>query len=60
MLLYRVARNMKHSVDGQHKRSTIAVLLENCVRLLDAQKYPQVFGLDLWTMSHNIFSLLLV
>ncbi len=42
MLLYRVARNMKHSVEGQYKRSTIRVLLDNCVRLLDAQKYPQV------------------
>lgn len=51
MLLYRVARNMKHSVESQHKRSTIAVLLENCVRLLDAQKYPQIV-----TSAHYMLS----
>lgn len=51
MLLYRVARNMKHSVEGQYKRSTIAVLLDNCVRLLDAQKYPQIV-----TSAHYMLS----
>ncbi|KAJ1525881.1 hypothetical protein ONE63_009073 [Megalurothrips usitatus] len=51
MLLYRVARNMKHSAESQYKRNTIANLLENCVRLLDAEKYPQIV-----TSAHYMLS----
>lgn len=45
MLLYRVARNLKNNaVDGQPScPSTIQILLNNCLNLLNKTKYPQVF-----------------
>lgn len=43
MLLYRVARNMKHSVDRSTMQpGTIRALLNNCLMLLPKEKYPQV------------------
>jgi hypothetical protein len=43
MLLYRVARNMKHSADPASARpGTIRALLTNCLALLPREKYPQV------------------
>lgn len=43
MLLYRVARNMKHSTRKPTcKASTIRMLLENSITLLPKEKYPQV------------------
>ncbi|KAF5269378.1 hypothetical protein FQA39_LY08770 [Lamprigera yunnana] len=41
MLLYRVARNMKHSND-QHQPGTIRMLLKNCIKLLEEKKYPEI------------------
>lgn len=49
MLLYRVARNMRHSHDRQP--STIRMLLRNCVKLLDETKYPEIA-----TSSHYMLS----
>lgn len=40
MLLYRVARNMKHNSNSQP--GTIRMLLKNCLSLLPKEKYPQV------------------
>lgn len=42
MLLYRVAKNMKASSDGQRHASTIRMLLNNCVSLLSPEKYSQI------------------
>ena len=43
MLLYRVARNMKHSADNASLQlGTIRMLLKNCLALLPKEKYPQV------------------
>ncbi|KAJ9579565.1 hypothetical protein L9F63_004750 [Diploptera punctata] len=42
MLLYRVARNMKHSPDGRRQQGTIRMLLKNCLALLAKEKYPQI------------------
>ncbi|XP_050421584.1 erythroid differentiation-related factor 1 [Adelges cooleyi] len=44
MLLYRVARNLKHNpVDGQPSSpATIQILLNNCLKLLNKTKYPQI------------------
>lgn len=50
MLLYRVARNMRHSKD-RPQPSTIRMLLQNCVELLDETKYPEIV-----TSSHYMLS----
>lgn len=44
MLLYRVARNLKHNPDNSRPSSpaTIQILLNNCLKLLNKTKYPQV------------------
>ncbi|KAF5299483.1 hypothetical protein FQR65_LT01064 [Abscondita terminalis] len=41
MLLYRVARNMKHSCE-RHQPGTIRMLLKNCIKLLEETKYPEI------------------
>lgn len=50
MLLYRVARNMKHSPDRQQP-GTIRMLLKNCIKLLPEEKYPEIV-----TSSHYMLS----
>lgn len=50
MLLYRVARNMKHSSDRQ-QQGTIRMLLKNCIKLLNEEKYPEIV-----TSSHYMLS----
>ncbi|KAL4111775.1 hypothetical protein QTP88_015664 [Uroleucon formosanum] len=44
MLLYRVARNLKHNPDVGIPSSpiTIQMLLNNCLKLLNKTKYPQI------------------
>ncbi|XP_060526608.1 erythroid differentiation-related factor 1 [Cylas formicarius] len=42
MLLYRVARNMKHSCDSKPQPGTIRMLLKNCIKLLPEEKYPEI------------------
>ncbi|CAH1374318.1 unnamed protein product [Tenebrio molitor] len=49
MLLYRVARNMKHT--SYRQPGTIRMLLKNCVKLLPEEKYPEVV-----TSSHYMLS----
>uniref|UniRef100_A0A182NQJ1 Erythroid differentiation-related factor 1 n=1 Tax=Anopheles dirus TaxID=7168 RepID=A0A182NQJ1_9DIPT len=55
MLLYTVARNMKNSVESgsipASKAGAIRTLLENCIKLLPKEKYPQIV-----TSSHYILS----
>lgn len=51
MLLYRVARNMKHSADGRRQQGTIRMLLKNCLALLVKEKYPQIV-----TSAHYMLS----
>lgn len=50
MLLYRVARNMKHASDRQ-QQGTIRMLLKNCIKLLSDEKYPEIV-----TSSHYMLS----
>lgn len=50
MLLYRVARNMKHSCDRQEP-GTVRMLLKNCIKLLAETKYPEIV-----TSSHYMLS----
>ncbi|XP_018323253.1 erythroid differentiation-related factor 1 isoform X2 [Agrilus planipennis] len=50
MLLYRVARNMKHSCEKQQP-GTIRMLLKNCIKLLSEEKYPEIV-----TSSHYMLS----
>uniref|UniRef100_A0A182QN91 Erythroid differentiation-related factor 1 n=1 Tax=Anopheles farauti TaxID=69004 RepID=A0A182QN91_9DIPT len=55
MLLYTVARNMKNSVESgsipASKAGAIRTLLDNCIKLLPKEKYPQIV-----TSSHYILS----
>uniref|UniRef100_A0A182P9L4 Erythroid differentiation-related factor 1 n=1 Tax=Anopheles epiroticus TaxID=199890 RepID=A0A182P9L4_9DIPT len=55
MLLYTVARNMKNSVASgtvsASKAGAIRTLLNNCIKLLPKEKYPQIV-----TSSHYILS----
>uniref|UniRef100_A0A6V7IA57 Erythroid differentiation-related factor 1 n=1 Tax=Bracon brevicornis TaxID=1563983 RepID=A0A6V7IA57_9HYME len=53
MLLYRVARNMKYSNDRATPghQGTIRMLLQNCVKLLNREKYPQIV-----TSAHYMLS----
>lgn len=39
----RVARNLKMSSDWKRHQGTVLALLKNCLSLLDAAKYPQVY-----------------
>nr|CAD7585938.1 unnamed protein product [Timema genevievae] len=51
MLLYRVARNMKHSLESRRQHGTILMLLKNCLSLLNKEKYPQIV-----TSAHYMLS----
>ncbi|XP_063979735.1 erythroid differentiation-related factor 1 [Diachasmimorpha longicaudata] len=53
MLLYRVARNMKYSMDRPTRghKGTIRMLLTNCIQLLNREKYPQIV-----TSAHYMLS----
>jgi len=53
MLLYRVARNLKHNPDVGIPSSpiTIQMLLNNCLKLLNKTKYPQVIN-NKYKFSH--------
>ncbi|XP_058451022.1 erythroid differentiation-related factor 1 [Malaya genurostris] len=53
MLLYTVARNMKNAREGVSatKAGAIKMLLDNCIKLLPKEKYPQIV-----TSSHYILS----
>nr|CAD7454164.1 unnamed protein product [Timema tahoe] len=51
MLLYRVARNMKHSSESRRQHGTILMLLKNCLSLLNKEKYPQIV-----TSAHYMLS----
>ncbi|KAL1490907.1 hypothetical protein ABEB36_011582 [Hypothenemus hampei] len=51
MLLYRVARNMKHSPDRRPQPGTIRMLLKNVVKLLSDEKYPEIV-----TSSHYMLA----
>jgi len=48
VLLYRVAYKLKHNPkDGQlYNPVTIQLLLNNCLKLLDKTKYPEVITYD--------------
>ncbi|KAJ8920435.1 hypothetical protein NQ315_005303 [Exocentrus adspersus] len=50
MLLYRVARNMKHSTD-RTQPGTIKMLLKNCLKLLPEEKYPEIATSSLYMLS---------
>ncbi|RZF42879.1 hypothetical protein LSTR_LSTR012693 [Laodelphax striatellus] len=50
MLLYRVARNMKHNV-ANSQPGTVRMLLKNCLSLLPKEKYPQIV-----TSAHYMLS----
>ncbi|KAJ8952908.1 hypothetical protein NQ318_006525 [Aromia moschata] len=50
MLLYRVARNMKHSAD-RRQPGTIRMLLKNCLKLLPEEKYPEIVTSSLYMLS---------
>lgn len=53
MLLYTVAKNMKNSSSkvSAKKAGSIRALLDNCIKLLPKEKYPQIV-----TSSHYILS----
>ncbi|XP_071447094.1 erythroid differentiation-related factor 1 [Hetaerina americana] len=42
MLLYRVARNMKNPKPNKRQQATIQTLLQNCLALLEKEKYPRI------------------
>lgn len=44
MLLYKVARNMKNSAEhvSSKQAGSIKALLDNCIKLLPKEKYPQI------------------
>ncbi|XP_072386281.1 erythroid differentiation-related factor 1 [Diabrotica undecimpunctata] len=50
MLLYRVARNMKHSSE-RPQPGTIRTLLKNCIKLLPQEKYPEIVTSSLYMLS---------
>lgn len=54
MLLYTVARNMRYSYEtnvSAKKAGSIKMLLDNCIRLLEKEKHPQII-----TSSHYMLS----
>lgn len=50
MLLYRVARNMKH-ISDRRQPGTIRMLLKNCLKLLPPEKYPEIVTSSLYMLS---------
>lgn len=50
MLLYRVARNMKHSSE-RRQPGTIRMLLKNCLKLLPEEKYPEIVTSSYYMLS---------
>lgn len=53
MLLYKVARNMKNASDRMSAKQagSIKALLENCVKLLPKEKYPQIVTSSYYLLS---------
>lgn len=53
MLLYKVAKNMKNSTDrNEAKRAgSIKALLENCLKLLPKEQYPQIVTSSYYLLS---------
>lgn len=60
MLLYKVARNMKNSNEPikAKQAGSIKALLDNCIKLLKTEEYPQIVGklvCHLGTLASQIF-----
>ena len=55
MLLYRLARNILETEDRSSEEGTVRELLQNCVSLLDAEKFPHIA-----TSAHFLLSELYV
>ncbi|XP_037935160.1 erythroid differentiation-related factor 1-like isoform X1 [Teleopsis dalmanni] len=53
MLLYTVARNMKNTVErmSPQKAGSICALLDNCIKLLPKEKYPQIVTSSYYILS---------
>lgn len=53
MLLYKVARNMKNSSDRMSAKQagSIKALLDNCIKLLPKEKYPQIVTSSYYLLS---------
>lgn len=53
MLLYRVARNMKtcNQKIGARQAGSIKALLDNCIKLLPKEKYPQIVTSSYYLLS---------
>lgn len=53
MLLYKVARNMKNSSERMSAKQagSIKALLENCIKLLPKEKYPQIVTSSYYLLS---------
>lgn len=53
MLLYKVARNMKNSGEsiGARKAGSIKALLDNCIKLLPKEQYPQIVTSSYYLLS---------
>lgn len=53
MLLYKVARNMKATKEkiGVRQAGSIKALLDNCLKLLPADKYPQIVSSSYYLLS---------
>ena len=51
VLIYRVARNIKYSLECQKEIGTIGTLLKNCVQLLSKENHPQII-----TSAHYILA----
>lgn len=53
MLLYKVARNMKNASDRMNAKQagSIKALLDNCIKLLPKEKYPQIVTSSYYLLS---------
>lgn len=53
MLLYRVARNMKNSTERikAKQAGSIKALLDNCIKLLPKEQYPQIVASSYYLLS---------
>lgn len=55
MLLYTVARNMKNTIPNEEmtakKAGSIRALLDNCIKLLPKEKYPQIVTSSYYILS---------
>lgn len=53
MLLYKVARNMKNMADHMSAKQagSIKALLDNCIKLLPKEKYPQIVTSSYYLLS---------